>query len=205
MANPTFTFNDEKMLIKEGYMYLGEVVDPVNIGQPGDGDPLAHFNSFGPVGYTQQGTTSTVINREYATPVFNTPGVDIRTDLTRKEVMINFSSFQIDPNIWELNEGMYVIRDYTANGFTGDIGFIGSDEPTQRRYAVLLETTLVDGTKYSNLFYSARVMSANVGEERSGTEHVTRPVEMRCFPHTDFNLGEPDEAIRSFGCKWLVK
>jgi hypothetical protein len=197
----SFGQNTNHFAIKEGTIKIGTWTTPNLIGDGSVGDPGSLFTGVY-LGNFQQGTINIALNREFAEALSNTPAIILRKDLTRKMFYLECSIYEQNVDIWELCYGLFVQKDYSAAGWYGDIGKIGSDEPVQPYYGYLIESQLVNGNAFNVGIFKGKVVTEDVSQTRSGTEHIVIPVRVDAFPDDDnFELTGVD-AQKHYGVIW---
>lgn len=198
--------NRDECLLKEGFAFIGDVTAPQNIGTTGNGDPYNSFTNSESLGYMNRGSVVVNMTREYAELESDTTAIKIRKDLIRKAFMLTFNSVQItNVDLWEIRDGLAVVKNFVDSGFTGDIGFIGPDEPTQTDRSFLLDSTDVDGKPYRVMVFAGRITSEDITETRSGDAHVEVGMTVESFPHPNFDVTVAAQKQKAYGVKWVDK
>ena len=196
-----FSLNTEPFLLKEGKIEIGTWTNPDQIGNGTIGDPTGQF-SGNDLGWFQQGSTNIALNRTYAEARGGTPSIILRKDLTQKDFMINLALFQYDIDTLELAKGLYVQKAYSASGFTGDLAWIGSDEPTQPYYGYLITSALTDGTPFYIGMWYGKVTTEDISDTLSGTDYSVINAQLQAFPHPNFGSTASD-AQKHYGIYWI--
>lgn len=196
-----FDLNTGPFLLKEGLIQIGTWSTVTAIGTAGDGDPLNHFAGSN-LAYFRQGTTTIEMPRSYAEARGFTPSIKLRKDLIQKDFNIMAEIFQYEIDLFELLEGMYVQAAYSGGGWDGDLGWIGSDEPTQPHYGYLITTALTDGTPFYIAMWYGKVTTEDPNVALSGTDYATINMRIEAFNHPDFDATGTD-AQKHYGMWWL--
>jgi len=178
--------NKDEFQLKEGILEKGTITAPENIGEVGNGDPNDSFTGGEDIGFFKQGTLNFGLTRTFAEALAGTPAIKVRKDLITKFMMISVEGFQLNAELMALDRGLLVSAGFDDSGFTGDLGFLGSDEPTQPFDAYRITTSQTDGTPLFIIFFEAKVTTEDVGLAFSGTEHVTTNIQIEAFPHPNF-------------------
>ena len=184
----------DQFLLKEGIIEIGVFASPATLTPA---TFLAGWTSTGDLGYFQQGTMNVELNRTYAEFLAGTPGKLIRKDLIRKQFQITMQAAQYNADLLALAQGLDV-----DSGGGLDMGWIGSDEPTQVVNGYRITTALVDGRALYIAVWAGQVTSEAVGPKLPGTAHSTFDLKVEAFEHEDFTTS-PDDT-HNYGA-WVIE
>ena len=131
-----------------------------------------------------------------------TPSIKLRKDMIQKDLMIEVELFQWNKDVLNLALGTFTQGGYTAAGFTGDLMWLGSDQPQQGFNAYLISSELTDGTPFKIAMWQGLITTEDSAIALSGTEHATVKANIEGFNHPNFTatgLG----AQKHYGLLWF--
>lgn len=199
-----FGLDAGQQIIKEPFLQVGTWTNPDTIGNGVVGNPTTLFTGDY-LGYARQGTTNIGMTRAYAEARSGTPSIKINKSLIQKDLMITLEEFQYNGDIFEHSFGMYTQKAYTAAGWTGDLGWYGSDEPggctgTQfNGYMALTET--VDCEPIGIAIWYGKVTTEDFSVAFSGTDFTSHALQIEAFNSPDFGVTGVD-AQKHYGMWW---
>jgi hypothetical protein len=158
-------------LLKEGVIWVG------SYSSISYTDPEANFTGD-ILGYHKMGTINFGLSRKYAEARSGTPSKIIRKDLIQKDFMIEFESFQVNVDLFKLLMGL----DQVNNAGLGlDNMFIGTDEPTQSNYGILVKGYLTSGKQFKAGMWYGKDTSEDISLKLSGTDYATTKAKFEAF------------------------
>jgi hypothetical protein len=194
-----FGLSNQPFALKEGLIEIGTWATISQIGVDAS-DPLGHFSSLGYLGYAKQGSLDLQLTRQYVEAISGTPGKLLRKDLIRKQFTWMSQQFQVNVDLWKVVEGLRVQAAYAVtspSAKTIDIGWIGSDEPTQLEYGFKITTALTDGTPFYIAIWNGKFTGEAIGKTLSGTDYATSEAKIEAFVNS--TLADTD----NYGMYWI--
>jgi len=197
-----FGLDTNPFLLQEGTWYVGTWTDPDTIGNGSVGDPLDLFTGD-PIGWFKQGTSSTNFARQYAEAMALTPGIKLRKDLTLKTFEMNLQLFQYSPDTLELFMGLYTQAGYSADGWTGNLMWVGpwEDNCDDDFRGYCLQSQLTDCTPFNTAIWYGKVTTEDTSIATSGTDYAILPIKVEGFQSPAFTTSAAD-LQKSYGLLW---
>lgn len=201
-----FGLNANQLVLKEAQLYVGTWTNPQTIGNGVVGDPESLFTGDA-IGYAQQGGTVIGLTRTYAEALSGTPSIRVAKDLVTKNLSFTLNEFQFNADLFDHSMGLLVQAGYTAAGFTGDLGWIGSNEPGACSGAspfngYLMKTETINCVPLKIAIWYGKPVTEDMSLTMSGTDYVTRALQIDAFVSPDFGTTTTD-AQKHYGMIWL--
>lgn len=192
---------DERLLIKEGTLSLGNVSSPQLIGT-NNVDPLSFFSGQ-VLGRFKQGSLKPNIKRTWAEFLAGTPAILVAKALVRKQFMLELELGQFDAATIALSKGTLYVPNYnvaTPAAKVVNLNWLGPDEPPVVKFAILLQAATIDGKPFRMMFFNTFNSADDVSLTESGTAFATNKVSFEAFPHPAFSGPTADQ--QSYGLIW---